>query len=569
MKSKVSFEIQKLIFVFSVTLTFLFLGVGSGKAQIFESEPLLPLDTADYNSLRSPYHTTLTFFYNLSEENYRPEAAAKTLNMAGMPSGDSMRLAIKLKQIIDGRGIYVHINEVPNDPQYRDTLRNNEPRYYFDAQRLPRVFLEKVGNDWKFSAFTVSHINELHEETFPFGTDRLLNILPRIGTEVYFGLHLWQLVGLFFLILIVFVSHKLFTFLVDRGLHFLLVKFGYGQVAEKYLLPVARIVSIYFIVLLLAIFIRLLQLPISTVYWITLLLNAAKPFIVTVIFYKLVDVLSMYMTKVAEKTPSTLDDQLVPLVRKTLKAFVIIVGVLFILKEGLQVDIVPFLTGLSIGGLAFALAAQDTIKNFFGSLMIFIDKPFQVGDWITSGDVDGTVEEVGFRSTRVRTFRNSLMYIPNGVIADRTIDNHGLRKYRRFYTQITITYDTPPELVEVFVDGLKKIVINHPKTRKDYYNIYFNNLSSYSLEIMFYVFFEVPTWPEELQTREDLLLSIMRLANELGVRFAFPTQTLHMETFPEKKGLMPTYEDGKMAYQQKLSQFIKKEINKADGGSVA
>jgi MscS family membrane protein len=186
-----------------------------------------------------------------------------------------------------------------------------------------------------------------------------------------------------------------------------------------------------------------------------------------------------------------LDDQLVPLVRKTLKAFVIVVGSLFILKYGLRVDIVPYLTGLSIGGLAFALAAQDTIKNFFGSIMIFIDKPFQVGDWITSGEVDGTVEEVGFRSTRVRTFRNSLVYIPNGKIADATIDNHGLRKYRRFYTNITITYETPPELIEVFVDGLREIVRKHPKTRKDFYNIYLNNLASYSLEVMFYVFFAV------------------------------------------------------------------------------
>ncbi|WP_114748652.1 mechanosensitive ion channel family protein [Pleomorphovibrio marinus] len=560
---------QKVIVWLSSCLFILNLGIGSSIAQSFESEPGIPLDSTDYNSLSSPYHSTLTFFYNLSEEHYNPEKSARTLDLSGQPTDNAVKLAIKLKQVFDGRGIYVRVNDIPNEPNYRDTLRNNQQRYYFDTQRLPTVFLEKVGNEWKFSSFTVSQINELHQETFPLGTDKLLNILPRIGTDVYFGLHLWQLVGLFLLLLLIFTSHKLFTFVVDRGLHYMLVKFGYGHVAEKYLLPVARITSIYFIVLLLAIFIRILQLPITTVYWITLLLNAARPFLVTIIFYKVVDVLSIYMTKMAEKTPSTLDDQLVPLVRKTLKAFVIIVGVLFILKDGLQVDIVPFLTGLSIGGLAFALAAQDTIKNFFGSLMIFIDKPFQVGDWITSGDVDGTVEEVGFRSTRVRTFRNSLMYIPNGVIADRTIDNHGLRAYRRFSTQITITYDTPPELIEVFVDGLRKIVQNHPKTRKDFYNIYFNNLSSYSLDIMFYVFFEVPTWPEELKTREDLLLSIVRLANELGVRFAFPTQTLHMETFPEKKGLMPIYGDGKEEYQQKLSQFINKEIHKGSAGPTS
>jgi MscS family membrane protein len=83
------------------------------------------------------------------------------------------------------------------------------------------------------------------------------------------------------------------------------------------------------------------------------------------------------------------------------------------LRDGLNLDIIPFLTCLSIGDVAIALGAQDTLKNFFGSVMIFLEKPFQVGDWITSGDIDGTAEEVGFISTRIRTFRNSLMYVPN------------------------------------------------------------------------------------------------------------------------------------------------------------
>ncbi|MEX0883232.1 MAG: mechanosensitive ion channel domain-containing protein, partial [Cyclobacteriaceae bacterium] len=434
--------------------------------------------------------------------------------------------------------------------------------YFFDEIALPSVFLEKAGNQWKFSSGTVQQIDVLHKETYPFGTDRLLNLLPKIGSTVYFGLHLWQLVGLFLMILLIFSSHKLFTFIVDRGFHYFLVRAGYGNIAEKYLLPVARIVSIYLIVLLVAILIRVLQLPIYIVSWLTILLNAARPFIITIIFYKLADVFSGYMERMADKTTSTLDDQLVPLVRKTLKAFVIVIGSLFILKEGLRIDIVPFLTGLSIGGLAFALAAQDTIKNFFGSIMIFIDKPFQVGDWITSGEVDGTVEEVGFRSTRIRTFRNSLVYIHNGKIADATVDNHGLRKYRRFYTTITIAYDTPPDLIEVFVKGLQEIVIKHPQTRKDYYNIYLNNLSSYSLDIMFYVFFAVPTWPEELKAREDLIFSAIRLANDLDVRFAFPTQTLHIENFPEKKGFTPIYEDDKLGYQKRLDQFIQKDQNR-------
>lgn len=535
------------------------------QAQIFNSGSMVLEDTTDHNNFSSPYHTVYTFFYNLNEPNFNPEVAAKALNMSGSEGEDAGALAVKLKQVFDGKGVFVQMNTVPNVADYRDTVRNGKQVYVFDELLLPAVYLEKIGDRWKFSSATVKNIKTLHQEIYRFGTAKLLDILPRMGNQGYFGLYLWQLISIFLLVLMVFTSHKFFTFLIDRLFYYFLIKSGYGQIAKQYLLPVARIISIYFIILLLAIFIPVLQLPIHVVAWITLLLNTAKPFIVTIIFYKLVDVFSAYIGRMADKTTSTLDDQLVPLVRKTLKAFVIVIGSLFILKYGLRIDIVPFLTGLSIGGLAFALAAQDTLKNFFGSIMIFIDKPFQVGDWITSGEVDGTVEEVGFRSTRVRTFRNSLVYIPNGKIADATVDNHGLRKYRRFYATITITYDTPPELIEVFLAGLRKIVQNHPKTRKDYYNIYLNNLSAYSLDIMFYVFFKVPSWPEELKAREELILAAIRLANELGVRFAFPTQTLHMETFPEKSGFTPIHEGDKATYQKRLDAFIHTEKGEDKG----
>jgi len=531
--------------------------------QLLEEEAVPAIsDTVSYYNLSSPYHTTLTFFHNLEEGNYRPEVASKTLGGQKLEKKEAIRQVVKLKQVFDGRGVYVNMDDLPNEQNYIDSAHNYQAKYYFDKDRLPKIFLEKVGDDWMFSRFTVSQIDEMHKETYPYGTDKLLNLLPKIGQQVYLGLHLWQLVGLFILVVFVFSAHKLFTFIVDRVMYHFSIRLGYGHVAEKYLLPVARVISIYFIVLLLDIFIRVLQLPIEIVSWIAILLNAAKPFIITIVFYKLADLLSAYFARQADKTESNLDDQLVPLVRKTLKAFIVVLGSLYILKKGLQVDIWPFLTGLSIGGLAFALAAQDTIKNFFGSIMIFIDKPFQVGDWITSGDVDGTVEEVGFRSTRVRTFRNSLMYIPNGRIADATIDNHGLRQYRRFYSTVTITYDTPPELINVFVEGLREIVKNHPKTRKDYYNVYFNNMSAFSLDIMFYVFFEVPTWGDELQARHEVLIQIVKLANELGVNFAFPTQTLHMENFPEKESLSPVYEDNMDHYKKRLDDYIKREMKK-------
>ncbi|MEB2776825.1 mechanosensitive ion channel family protein [Algoriphagus sp. D3-2-R+10] len=511
-------------------------------------------------NLSSPYHTTLSFFYNLEEEHYQPENAAKTLDLSDVEDQNGQRLAVKLKQIFEGKGILIRTNEIPNEQNYSDSSSaTNENIYYFDKQKLPGIFLQKSGDSWKYSAFSVSQIDELHSETYPYGTAKLLNVLPKIGNQEYLGLHLWQLVGLFILLLLVFLSHWVFTLVVDKFMLYLFKRYGYGKIGEDYILPVARVISFYLIVVLLSLFIRVLQLPIEIWSWIVIALRTLKPFLITIIFYKLADVVAAYFTKLATKTESTLDDQLVPLMRKTLKAFVIIVGTLFILRDGLNLDIIPFLTGLSIGGVAIALAAQDTIKNFFGSVMIFIDKPFQVGDWITSGDIDGTVEEVGFRSTRIRTFRNSLMYVPNGKIADAVLDNHGLRQYRRFYSTLTITYDTPPELVDEFVKGLREIVLAHPSTRKDVFHIYFNNLSSFSQDIMFYIFFEVPTWGEELECRHQILIQIVKLANSIGVRFAFPTQTLHMESFPEKKTLVPEYNGG---YETKVTDFVQRELKR-------
>lgn len=547
--------IKKLLLICSFSLLLVSQGFGQLLVDEQDSKPL-----PEGVNLSSPYHTTLSFFFNLDPKNFKPNRAARTLDRRGV-IGDPEELAVKLQQVLEGKGIIIRTSEIPNEPNYVDSASNAEHKYYFDKKRLPAIYLEKQGSQWKFSSFSVSQIAQLHSETYPLGTDELLNLLPKMGTEQYLGLQLWQILGILILILMTFLAHLVFTFLVDRVLLYLMSRLGYGDIGKNYLLPIAKITSFYLIVLLLSLLIRVLHLPVEIWAWIVVVFNTLKPFLIMVIFYKIVDVIAAYFASLAAKTASTLDDQLVPLLRKTLKALVIIVGTLFILRDGLDLDIIPFLTGLSIGGVAIALAAQDTIKNFFGSIMIFIDKPFQVGDWVTSGEIDGTVEEVGFRSTRIRTFRNSLMYVPNGKIADAVVDNHGLRQYRRFTTTLTITYDTPPALIEQFVIGLREIIKSHPKTRKDLYHVYFNNLSSYSQDVMFYIFFEVPNIQEELQSRHEILIQIVKLAHTLGVRFAFPTQTLHMETFPEKKGLGQEQLDSEV-YENLLQKFFKMELGK-------
>lgn len=507
-------------------------------------------------SLSTPRDALRTHLHFLQPGTYEPEKAAQALFHPELDLETSRNYAIKLKQILDGRGHFINLDLVPNDPEYRDSV--SQEHVFTPTRHLPEIYLVKRGDRWLYSLETISNIDRMHREVFPFGPDLLIDLFPSSGTITFIGLYLWQHMGILLLIMVSFLIHKLLTFIFSRLLYRGASKMGYDRLVRPYLLPVARPLSMFAVFVFVMVVFPILQLPVELARYFTFAFKAILPFFATLVFYKLVDVFSLYLEKLAGQGGSSLDNQVIPLIRKVLRVFVVVVGGLFLLQN-LDVNITALLAGLSIGGLALALAAQDTLKNLFGSLMIFIDKPFSVGHWITSGDIDGTVEEVGFRSTRIRTFRNSLTYVPNGKLADSTVDNHGLREFRRFFMHISITYDTPPDLIEVFVEGLRKIVDRHPKTRKDFYIVEFNEMGDFSLRIMFYIFFAVPTWPEELKARHEVLVEIVRLAEKLGVRFAFPTSTLHMENFPGKHSLTPQYDMTMGEFRQVMEDYFNKE----------
>ncbi|MCX4188655.1 mechanosensitive ion channel family protein, partial [Methylophaga sp. OBS4] len=160
---------------------------------------------------------------------------------------------------------------------------------------------------------------------------------------------------------------------------------------------------------------------------------------------------------------------------------------------------------------------------------VLLDRPFSIGDWVVIGDVEGSVETVGFRSTRIRTFYNSLVTMPNSILTTTKIDNMGARRYRRMRTMLALTYDTPAEKIEAFCEGIRKVIQLHPYMRKDYYQVYFNEYGAASLDILVYVFWATPDWNTELRERHRFLLDVLRLARQLEVEFAYPTQTLYLK----------------------------------------
>ena len=243
--------------------------------------------------------------------------------------------------------------------------------------------------------------------------------------------------------------------------------------------------------------------------------------------FRLIDLLANYLLRKAEGTETRFDDLLIPLVSRTLKILCACIGLLMF-AEMLHLPIKGLLGGLGIGGLAVAFAAKDTLGNLLGSVTVLVDRPFEIGDWIRTDEVEGTVEMVGMRSTRVRTFYNSLVTVPNSVLVTAVVDNMGRRRYRRIKTMLGLQYDTSPEQIEAFCEGIRELIRRHPYTRKDYYHVYFNKFTNSSLEVLLYCFIECPDWAMELRERHRLFVDILKLADGLGVAFAFPTRTVHL-----------------------------------------
>jgi len=336
----------------------------------------------------------------------------------------------------------------------------------------------------------------------------------------------WQWLAVVFLVILAVLVERVVVWLTIVLVTRLLVRYNldFGEKNRRHLVWPFRILS-YATVLLLG----LQVLHLDTVP--NLFLMRVGIFLVTLgvvwAAVNIVDIVASYFYELSKKSQNKFDDLLVPLLHKSAKVLVFTVGIL-VVANTMGSDLSALLTGLGIGGLAFALAAKDTLANLFGSLTVLVDRPFQIGDWINIDDIHGMVEEVGFRSTRIRTFYNSIVTVPNSTLTHKFIDNYGVRRFRRLSTKLSIEYSTPPEKIEAFCEGVRQLILAHRWTRKDYFQVYLNELGASSLDIMLYVFWEAPDWNTELLERHRLLLDILRLGRDLGVNFAFPTQTLHL-----------------------------------------
>lgn len=237
---------------------------------------------------------------------------------------------------------------------------------------------------------------------------------------------------------------------------------------------------------------------------------------------------SLFIEGFQKKLKSKLDNTIIIFFSKMAKIVVYALGAVIIISE-LGYDVNGIIAGIGLGGLTIALAAQDAAKNIFGGLIIIIDKPFVVGDWIKTSNLEGTIEDITFRSTRIRTFENSVITVPNNTIANDSIINWSRMYKRRVKLNLQVEYGTSLEKIKAVTEKINEVLINHPEVNKEVCHVRFDEFAQDGLNILVYYFTNTTDYDTYLKVKEDINMRILDILEKENVSLAFKTQTIHLK----------------------------------------
>ena len=512
-------------------------------------EPAIEIDEALLElkkQLKSPRQTVITFRDAVTQQDY--EIARKCLDLSDLdPETEDAKyktLAIKLHLVIEEFAPFFDLDFVSADP-------NVEPPYSIfetEDQHSIQLVPNKDGL-WRFSKSTVELIDS---DTF----DYLISKKPADDSEsaeaaesfplwlqqqfdeswwkTSFLIQDYQWVCLLILLLAGLLIGQLCKWLLNflTYLWFRYVQTNVDDDKRKYIgRPIAVLANI-FVWFQGA---KMIDLPASVM---AVLLPVLKFLTIVAAVWtaiRIIDLISNYLLAKARTTASRYDDAIIPLVRTGLKLLAVAVGILLFV-DVFNRDWTTVLGGFGVIGIAVAIAAKDMLGNFFGSITVVTDRPFEIGDWVViDASVEGTVERVGIRSSRIRTFHNSQFVVPNSLLTTAIVDNMGRRNFRRFKTKLQVRYDTPVDLLDPFCEGIRELIRKN-QYAKDDAHVFVNEFGQHSLDILLYMFFDCPDWAAELRERHFLITDILRLAEKLEIKFAFPTRTLEIESIEQGGG---------------------------------
>jgi MscS family membrane protein len=501
-------------------------GEGAEKPEAKVAKPVGPVDEFD----RGLPRTTVDGFLNATRKGDY-ERAAEYLDLRNLPRGmdksQGPELARQLKIILD-RALWIDRELVSNYPKghgedglpvYRDSLgRIKTPEKTVDIllQRVPRMDGVHI---WNFSNRTVAEIPLLYEH-FGYGPfeESLAQIFPDIQV---FGWQAWQWAMFLIISILAFLAGYVFTWIgglllrrreTDMSLQFaklvtgpvrILLCIGLIRVAAEVVGPSVTMRGL---------------LRAGT------LLNIAVAWATVRMLDILTELLAQHLRQIGKEEATVL---LRP-GKAAAKVIIIIIAVLLWL-DNIGFNVSTLLAGLGVGGLAVALAAQDTLKNLLGTIMILLDRPYKVGQRIVVNGHDGVVEDVGLRSTKMRLLTGHQTTVPNEQMAKVDVENIGRRPHIRRLSNITITYDTPPEKAEKAVQIIRDILDDHEGMDPEFPpRVYFNEFNPASLNILMLYWYHPPDYWGFLAFNQMVNLQIMLEFEKEGIKFAFPTTTTYL-----------------------------------------
>lgn len=244
--------------------------------------------------------------------------------------------------------------------------------------------------------------------------------------------------------------------------------------------------------------------------------------------YRASGVIASFIERFVKRTDSKIDDMILPLLKNSVKVIVVVIGITVIVDQW-GYNIAGLLAGLGLGGLAFALAAQDTAANLFGGITIMLDKPFAIGDWIFTPQVEGIVEQMGIRSTRIRTFAQALVTVPNSALINNPITNWSRMGKRRITYKLRLTYDSPLDKLRQCVERIREMLKNHPGIHPDTIFVYLENFGENAFEVFLYFFTNTIVWKEYLEVQEDVNMKVLGIIEELGLSIAVPSRSIFLK----------------------------------------
>lgn len=491
-------------------------------------KPDIPLDELDRGTPRT---SVKGFFKATRKRDY--ERAAEYLDMRNLPKGmdrsNGPKMARQLKIVLD-RTVWVDLDTLSPEPRghaddglptYRDLIcRIKTPGEDVDVllQRVPRSDGVHI---WKFASKTVAQIPQLYKH---FGYGYLGKILPAAFFDIEFlGIQVWMWSSIVVLAVLAYfvalVATAIFTFFLSRR---------NIRPSDRLKRFIAGPIRLLIIVLLLRAGINLLGPSVA----IRSLLQAKTIFII-IVAWTIIGLFGFIFNRLADRFRR--NDQyseatvLLPVLRNVATVIVITIA-LIVWLDNIGFNVTTLLAGLGVGGIALALALQKSIENLIGAITLYISKPVRVGDFCKFGEVLGTIEEIGFRSTRVRTLDHTVVSVPNAEFANLHLNNFSKRKKIWYHPRISLRYETTPDQIRYILSEIRKLLTSHQKVLSDPARVRFTNFGAYSLDLDIFAYIDATQYGEYLEISEDLNLQIMDIIAQAGSSFAFPSQTTYLES---------------------------------------